>query len=1254
MDAIRGNPLVLVTGETGSGKTTQLPKICLAAGRGKRGLVGCCQPRRIAAISVASRVSEELGPAGRNLVGYQIRFSHKVGPKTRIKFMTDGILLAEAQYDPLLRAYDTVILDEAHERSINIDLIAGILKRVLKVRQDLRVIVTSATLEVEKFKEFFNNPPLFEVPGRSYPVEIIYERESWYRDPKNIDLSEKVATACEMIRGSDPFGDILVFLPTESHIFETLKLLRSRFSDDCTILPLFGRLAPKKQALIFKPAKGQKIILATNIAETSITVPGIRYVVDSGLARISNYNVNTHTRGLPVVKIAKANAMQRAGRAGRVQKGLCIRLYSEDDFLSRDEFTPPEINRCNLAEVILRILNMGLGPVEKFPFIDPPKPAALKEGLHTLVELGAIDSQGNLTSRGKKMARMPLDPRLARIIFQAQKEGCLNEILVIVSALSVQDIWSSYLDADPQAVSRGKTLRDESSDFLTFLKVWTEINLLKKEGASKRQIRRFCTDHLLSYQRIMEWQDVFNQIGNMCRELGICKTRQKAGNIPLWTNQEELEARKESVHKSILAGFLGHAACKKVNGPGYSGAKGKEIFIFPGSALFKKGPQWIVSAEQVRTSKLFARTVAPINPAWIEELAPQLCKYSYFEPSWDASRGEAVVKEKVTFYGMTIVPSRNRSLKSVDKALARKIFIEEGLATCELKFHYDFNQHNKRLISEIEEAQRKKRVSGGLSDPEILYDFFHHVLSYIEKKAEVTISDEHGLRKALRKKRWLEKRLRLTRKLLEEKLLSSTTEELYPGKLEVDGQILPLLYRYNPGTEDDGIHVRIPLVLLAWLDQEPFTWLVPGFLSEKILFLLRGLPKAKKKMLEPLDETASKLVKVLEFQRGNLRSCLAEELNRSYGVILDENEFLKEEQLPPHLVMHFEVVDQKGNLIIKGNDLFQLKKRLSDKCMEAINSWKKFQYLQGKICRAIGPDDLSGLPGRVTVGQWGEVTIYAYLALCSEGEEVRSRLMLSKKNALKESKRGLSAILASLLKKEIKHLKNSIHTLLSQAFSQIKREYPFKSKKMDEEIKILKEKFYLSALSRQFPDWNEIPDSKRIRQEASRIKSNWSRFCLKWLELTGALIKAYVSLRRCEERLFKRYPDSRLLKEALDSVDVLKQAILDGCLMAGSSEEFLIHAPRYLKALEIRLERATNQINKDKAKWNRFFPIFQTYYHIVSSNKAFPYSQDSSFQEFQTLVFEFMVSVFAPELAIRGRSSEKRLLELNSYFQKRF
>lgn len=1244
----------MVTGETGSGKTTQLPKICLAAGRGKRGLIGCCQPRRIAAVSVAKRVSHELCHGYRGLVGYQVRFSRRLSPQTRIKFMTDGILLAEVQSDPMLRDYDTIIVDEAHERSINIDLIAGILKNLLKRRKDLKAVITSATMEVEKFRKFFGYPPLYEIPGRSFPVEIMHELERWYNNPKDVELAEKVSTCCDMIRETDRFSDILVFLPTEKHVLDCCRVMKQRLESECELLPLFGRLPSPRQALIFKPSAKQKIILSTNIAETSITIPGIRYVIDSGLARISLYNVNTHLKALPVSKISKANAMQRAGRAGRIQKGLCIRLYSEDDFAAMEDFLPPEIKRCNLAEVILKILNMGLGPVENFPFVDPPRIVAIKEGLHTLYELGGVDKDGELTPLGLKMARMPIDPRLSKIIFQARKEGCLAEALVIVSALSIQHLWIAHEDADSRTINRAKDLKDESSDFFTLLRIWARLSLLRERGDSRRKIRKFCRDHLLSHERIMEWQNVHNEISSICRELKVIrKSKEKVGDR--WDRHEIGTGLRDAVHRSVLAGFLGHVAQKKVKGSGYTGAKGKEIFIFPGSCLFKKGPEWIVSAEQVRTSRNFARTVAPIKPEWIEKLAPHLCRYLYFEPQWDRSRGEAVIKEKVNFYGMTIIPGKKRSLKSIDSALARKIFIEQGLSRCELKFDHKFNEHNKAVMKEFEELARKKRSYGLQPDIEAMLNFFDKGLSMIEKRAGKKICDEHCLRHVLRRKRGLERQLYLNREFLLKKALSDDMEHLYPGFIDVDGQRLPLVYRFDPGEKDDGILVRIPLVLLPYLDGSVFEWLVPGFLPEKIVFLLKNLPKKLRKAVEPVEETAIHLAGKLDFAKGELPRELVRLLQEEYGLDVEETQMADRSLLPPHLVMTFEITGRDGQRVSFGNNLTGFKKVLSAQGRKALETWDAFLAAKNRAEKRLGPHNLSDIPRRVEIGTWGAVDISGFGGIAVKAGHPVLRLFLSKRMAMEESEKGLELMIELLLKREIKHVKNRLHQVFSDAFAPLTHKFPFKVRAINEEIAGLKERILRFLLEAHFPRWTSIPGKTEFDRAVTDLRKSLVPVFNGLIRFLEPAITEYVYLRLHEERIIQAATGSISMSGVLESEARVRTALIDSCFMIKSHEELTMHMPRYLKTLRIRLDRAVSTPQKDVVKQQRFSPVFDVYLKAMETLRTAsdqPPDIIETFRMFQIQVFEFMVSVFAPELAVRNRFSQKKLSHLTTICEK--
>ncbi len=1245
---MRAHQVVIVMGDTGCGKSTQIPKICLAAGLGNKGIIGCCQPRRIAAVSIAKRVGTEFGPLGQKLVGFKIRFSHRLCPKTRIKFMTDGILIAESQKDPMLRAYDAIILDEAHERSINIDLIAGILKRIFDKRRDLRVIVTSATMEVEKFQRFFNNPPLFKINGRTFPVKIVYERESWYENPKDIGISEKVKSVCEMIRKTDPFGHILAFLPTERHIFETANLLKKDMRDECLILPLFARLPAHKQALIFKPSAKQKIILATNIAETSITVPSIRYVIDSGLARISVYNINTHTRALPVSKIAKANCEQRAGRAGRVQKGLCIRLFSEEDFLLRENFTPPEIQRCNLAEVILRILHQKLGPVDKFPFIDPPKPAAIKEGLHTLFELGAVDKDGKLTDLGHKMARLALDPRLSRILFQALKENCLGEALVIVAALSVQDIWVTVQTESSDAKTKAKRLQDDSSDFLTYLNVWEEIAIFEKKGLSKKGLRDFCKEHMLSYTKILEWKDVFSQISRMLINQKIAKEE----HIKLHSSCKKIkknEQLQDAIHRSILSGFLGHAACKKIKGHGYKGSKGKEIFIFPGSSLFKNGPKWIVSAEQVKTSRLFARTVAPIRPIWIEQLGNHLCKYSYFEPKWDRNRGEATIFEKVNFYGMTLFPSRKRSLASFDPELAQRIFLEQGLAICELKYQYAFNDHNISVLEELKEAGQKNRSGTIPIDQEILIQFFKRAITKLEKSTGTRILREDDLRKIIKTHPELEKELFIEKEELLKELLPRDMDELYPGHLEVNGQTLPLLYRFNPNKKDDGIVVRVPVILIPHLHERDFEWLVPGFLIEKVVYLLKQLPKKIRKGLEPLDEVAKVFCQSSSVVRKGLRKDLAQFLCKKFGCQVEteflERAFPKERQLPIHLRMGFEIVGKDGSCYGFDKDLSCLQKAFLQQGQKELTRWMKYQYQKKKLGRSIDADDLSSIPPKVEIGYWADILIYGFVGIVDEKGVPATRLFLSESTAINDSQEGLFLLMETFLKKETKYIKKLIHQEVQEIFLRLLQNRTLYTEIYKKEVSCLKERIYRHLKLAYFPRWQQIPDSKEFKKQAATLKKTFIPNALSLLTLIRPALCEYVLLRLSEQGLMRRVGNIEASRNTLDTTRRINKALMDLLLGVSPSEYFLKNVPRYLRALRIRLERAEYELNRDRTKWNKFEPYFHQFLKVFEyAKKSDPFfCQDKGYHEFQEQIFELMVSIFAPELSIRGRLSHKKM-----------
>ncbi len=1240
---IKKDQVIIVTGETGSGKTTQLPKICLAAGRGARLKIACTQPRRLAAISVAHRVARELhgSGAGTGIVGYKIRFQDRTDRNTRIKFLTDGMLLSEMQADRNLSAYDTVILDEAHERSLNIDLLAGMLKRLLKKRRDLNLIITSATMEVEKFRKFFDNPPLFQIEGRTYPVDILYEDPLKKTGRQHPDLMKQVKRAVARIRDIDPFGHILVFLPTERDIFETKRILTGSFEDACLILPLFARLSSRDQQRIFARTSRQKIVLATNIAETSITVPGIRYIVDSGLARISRYNVNTHTRALPVSGISKASADQRAGRAGRVQAGICIRLFSKEDYSSRPDHTPPEILRCSLAEVILRLLYLGQGPVENFPFVDPPPRRAVREGIHTLKELGALDAGERLTSLGRKMARLPLDPRLSRMIVQAASENCLREVLITASALSIQDPRQRPAEKEAQAAAAQKVFQDEASDFVTFINLWNTYFSLKGRGASKSKLRRFCRKHFLSYHRMAEWEDIFDQLLSTLNDIKVVK---KSGVIKYIKSTEvDLTGRlRESVHRSILSGFLGNVAMKDDSNI-YTGAKGKEIYLFPGSCLFSRQPKWICSAAQIRTSKLFARTAAPIKPEWIEEFGGHLCKYSYFEPRWSASRGEAVCTEKVSLYGLTIIPGRQCPLKRKDPELARRLLASEGLAYCRLKNRFAFNERNKRLMDSLKELEEKQRSSSHIIDHEILHDFFLRALEGLERKTGFRIVDEADLKKAIRTVKGSENAFMLDERILFEEVRCTSSERLYPGHLVINGRKLALTYRFCPGCDDDGITVGVPLMLLPEMDDLILEWLVPGFLEEKVEFILKHLPKKIRAGIFDYKKTASKLCQRLlerpvDFQK---------DLLKLTGQLLDRQiapgDLAGIPKLPRHLVMRIELLGKHNRIIEASRDLKELREKYLSQARRQLLESRQWQKARKRWERKITAASLDKLPSSMEIGTINGIKITGYPSLIMDSgkKEVAVRLISDPREAIEKSLDGIHCLLERELKQETVYLSKKIRNRLVMAAGKthsLKSTIDFPLLTTDR----LMENILKLVFNEFFGTWDHIPSRMELQDRAIRIRKTLVRDSEDLLELIVKAISAWREYLTRKDNIAAQLP-SGCGRAVVAEIDQMAQELVSHEFPSDRSVVFLREIPRFIKGLDIRLQRAVENPARDMEKQKRFQPVFQSFKKIERNIPHGFAAGPKKTQELELCVWEFMLSVFAPELSVRGRASRKKL-----------
>ncbi len=918
--AIAHHQVVIVVGETGSGKTTQLPKICAELGRGKYGLIGHTQPRRLAARSVANRIAEEMETELGGFVGYKVRFTDQISDQTQIKLMTDGILLAEIQNDRFLNQYDTIIIDEAHERSLNIDFILGYLKQLLPRRPDLKVIITSATIDPERFSKHFSNAPIIEVSGRTYPVEVRYRPLAGDDDSESDrDQLEGIFQAVDELC-DEGLGDILIFMNGEREIRDTADALSKRNLRDTEIVPLYARLSAYEQNKIFQPHAGRRIVLATNVAETSLTVPGIKYVIDPGTARISRYSYRTKVQRLPIEPISQASANQRKGRCGRTEEGICIRLYSEEDFLSRPEFTDPEILRTNLASVILQMTALGLGDIEAFPFVEAPDKRNIQDGVRLLEELGAINDQikdpkKRLTESGKQLARLPIDPRLARMVLEASKLGCLKEVMIIASALSIQDPRERPSDKQQSADDKHRRFNHEDSDFLTLVNLWHYIGQQQK-ALTSNQFRRQCKLDYLNYLRVREWQDVYTQLHQSTREMGF-KLNDEPGSY-------------HAVHSAILVGLLSHIGMKDQEKNEYHGARNARFNIFPASGLFKKQPKWVMSAELVETSKLWARVVAKIEPDWIEPLAKHLSKRSYSEPHWSKKNAAVMAYEKVMLYGIPIVPKRLVNYGTIDPVLSREIFIRSALVEGDWETKHAFFKQNRALLAEVEELEHKSRRRDILVDDEELFQF------YDQRVGTEVVSGRHF-------DAWWKTASRKTPDLLsfEKEMLfkgdaSHITDLDYPNFWHQGNLKLKLSYQFEPGENSDGVTVHIPLPILNQVEPHGFDWQIPGLRHELVVSLIKSLPKTLRKNFVPAPNYADAfLARVTPFEMP-LLDAMEKELRRMTGVTVLREDW-KLDQLPAHLKITYRAVDHRNRKLNESCDLHELKESLKEKVQETLS-----------------------------------------------------------------------------------------------------------------------------------------------------------------------------------------------------------------------------------------------------------------------------------------------------------------------------
>jgi ATP-dependent helicase HrpA len=1234
IEAICRNTIVIISGETGSGKTTQLPKMCLEAGRGRKKMIGCTQPRRIAAITVAARVSEELGESFNGLIGHKIRFQDNTSKNTRIKFMTDGILLAETRSDHLLQAYDTLIIDEAHERSLNIDFILGYAKQLLRQRKNLKVIITSATIDTEKFAAHFNNAPVIEVSGRSYPVEVRYRPAEENTDEKESNsYIDRTVQEVLTLRKNRENGDILIFMPTERDITETVEILnqelnpaisaqnKGRQKTDTLILPLFGRLRAADQSRVFKPFKGRKIVIATNIAETSVTVPGIHYVIDTGLARISTYNVRARTTSMPVAAVSRASCDQRKGRCGRVGPGICIRLYSEEDFLNRPEYTLPEIKRSNLAEVILRMIDLKLGAPAFFPFIDPPAARAVKDGYDLLQELGAIEMPGpepRLSVTGRIMAMLPLDPRISRMIIEARDQNCLQEIIIIASALAIQDPRIRPAEAETEADKAHAGFKAHPSDFLSYLRIWEEFNTLPFKGQekdkkkSRSQMRRFCRSHFLSYQRLREWQDIYEQINTTLRE-------EKDFTM------NRTPASYEDIHYAILSGFLRNIGFRKGKNI-YQGAQGKELMLFPGSVLFNKGGQWIIAAELVETARLYARTVANIKVDWIEQLAGSLCRSTYSNPRWEKKSGRVVANERVTLFGLVIVASRKTNYANINDATrqeARELFIHAALLQGELTGHYPFLEDNLKLVARFEKIEDRLRHRNVLADDYVLYTFYN-------KRLDPSVHDRASLNRFLKKQK-------------NDKFLTMTEEDVliqppepgqlsdFPENISLDNAItLKLRYSFAPGSEEDGVTVILPLDLLDHVSPAIFDWLVPGLLSEKVSFLLRGLPKNVRRKLIPIKQNAAKITGELKLYHGSLYGRLEELIFKQFRVRILRNQWPLE-QLPPHLKMHYMLVDRSGKTLMTSRNFPDLKVDRGEQEESSSVEELRLQWERTGITTW----DFENLPEKIPLQNSQKKLLgFMYPALQAEKHgDISIRLFSDAVESRRVSREGLLALYSLQFPKQFKFLKKEC-VLPSSLWALYEG---FESRQhLNEDLYYFVLEAFFACKDKAWPTKNEF-----LQRVASLKKEG---LLLRTRQLTDMVLQLLKERRETLDQINRIRTMSRGKSRSGINMDMFLYElshIVPNDFLRQFSKEQLFPAIRYCKALQIRIERAYVSPEKDRMKAEELAP------HADKLKKLIPRDPSPTclelLQEYQAMLEEYKISLFAQEMKTRFPVSARRL-----------
>ena len=1246
--AIRRHPVVIVSGETGSGKTTQLPKFCLDAGRGIDGIIGHTQPRRIAAMTVARRIAEEFGQELGRAVGYKIRFKDRTAQNAYLKIMTDGILLAETQTDRYLNAYDTIIVDEAHERNLNIDFILGILQTLLDRRDDLKLVITSATIDTEKFSKAFGDAPVIEVSGRMYSVEVRYQSPEFSKEENNDLTHVELATqAISRLLKESAGGDILVFMPTEQDIRDTCEQIEASGPKKSRILPLYARLTAAEQARVFAPLSERKIIVATNVAETSLTIPRIKYVVDSGLARILRYSPRSRTTSLPVVPVSRSSADQRKGRCGRVQKGICIRLYAEDDYLSRPLYTRPEILRANLAEVILRMIALRLGDIADFPFIDRPDSKSIKDGFDLLYELGAIKfrhkAQGarrkvldetakiksikgvsassvELTEKGRLMVKIPLDPRLSRMLLEARERRCIEQIAVIAAALSIRDPRERPLEKAAEADRMHAQFDDPSSDFITLLNIWNRYNHVWQTQKRANQLKRFCRKYFLSYNRMREWRDIYHQIRAILEEFGMGDSRRAVKVQPQNLNLDREDPLYQSIHKSILSGYLSNIAEKKEKNF-FRATQNREVMIFPGSGLFDRAGHWMVAAEMVETSRLFARTVANIESEWLEGLGGDLCKSTYLNPRWKRNRGKVMVDEQVSLFGLVIISQRSVPYGPINPDEATDIFIRAAIIKGDLKKPFAFMTHNQRLIDDIEGIENRLRRRDVLISEEDLFAFYSEKLPGIHTVQMLSNKI---------KKRGADRFLHLKKPDLMNYDPDAGELARYPLHTKIDGQMFEYRYHFGPGQDDDGVTIEVPVSMAPAVSKEAFDWLVPGMFKEKIETLIKGLPKVYRKKLVPVNETVKIISREIPRQKNALFSALGEFILQRFGVDIPASAW-PIETLPDHLKMRISVIASDGKELCSSRETAVL---LQQKIKAAhTDEFESFRLKWEKS--GITRWNFGDLPEFISSPETVKTKWVAYPALTAADDDLKSvslKLFRHQDKALVVHQQGVAGLYKIHFAKDLKILKKGLKLpkALRAAADFFKGPANIEQRLLDRVISDLFCKNIRSAES--FYSHAEEVSAILI----SRGQDLLDR-CL-------AVLKADHNVRKEFDKLKLANPKNHAVQNfCKDLIADLVRLVPESFVNLYDMDR-LTHLIRYIKCMEIRAQRALVDFEKDQAKAkdvktfsDRLDKMIKTLSPHASNDKR------EALEEFFWMIEEYKVSIFAQELKTAFPVSEKRL-----------